>query len=435
MQNKKAKYLVVDTTPFIQNAPLHEVGENVLTISDVVEEIRNKRQLRHLASLTYDLQIKDVFQEHISFVSDFAKKTGDYSSLSSTDIKLIALTYQLELENVGRDHLRKSPIMKRFDINASKIVKPIDPKVNGLSLPVKLSDVKLKNRLENDEVIDHEKKEAASDDEYESAEEEVSDDHFEDVGSDNASDSQELLEEEEGEDHDDYDEEEEEEEEEDDDDDDDDDDDGDDDTNWVTPSNISNLKRTVHGGNYSDKEVIVGCMSTDFAVQNVLMQLGLKVVALDGRIITQLRSYVLRCYACFKLTTNMRKVFCPKCGLKTLKRVSVFLDEKGNKCININFKKPINAKGKRFSLPMPQGGKHAVNPRLVEDARRPHQKPSRLARTKTDALEPDYIAGISPFATRDVYSKSAQLGFNKGKPVFKYWMRRNPNEAKRNPKK
>ena len=45
------------------------------------------------------------------------------------------------------------------------------------------------------------------------------------------------------------------------------------------------------------------------------------------------------------------------------------------------------------------------------------------------------VLGISPFATRDVYSKSAQLGFNKGKPVFKYWMRRNPNEAKRNPKK
>ena len=47
----------------------------------------------------------------------------------------------------------------------------------------------------------------------------------------------------------------------------------------------------------------------------------------------------------------------------------------------------------QYSLPIPQGGKHAVNPRLVEDAKRPHQKPSRLARTKTDALEPDYIAG------------------------------------------
>lgn len=47
----------------------------------------------------------------------------------------------------------------------------------------------------------------------------------------------------------------------------------------------------------------------------------------------------------------------------------------------------------QFPLPLPQGGKHAVNPRLVEDARRPHQKPTKLAKTKTNALEPDYIAG------------------------------------------
>lgn len=42
---------------------------------------------------------------------------------------------------------------------------------------------------------------------------------------------------------------------------------------------------------------------------------------------------------------------------------------------------------------MPESGKHAVNPRLVEDARRPHQKPSKLAKTKTDALQDDYLAG------------------------------------------
>lgn len=116
---------------------------------------------------------------------------------------------------------------------------------------------------------------------------------------------------------------------------------------------------------------------------------------------------------------------------------------------------------------MPQGGKHAVNPRLVEDARRPHQKPTKLARTKTNAMDADYIAGIwrlfvcfmicssimcwimfygswnipiyvfsgsAPFVMRDIHSRSAQHGFNRGKHVFKYWMRKNPNEARRNPK-
>lgn len=45
-------------------------------------------------------------------VTEFAKQTGDYPSLSATDIKVLALTYQLEIENVGTDHLKKEPEKK-----------------------------------------------------------------------------------------------------------------------------------------------------------------------------------------------------------------------------------------------------------------------------------------------------------------------------------
>lgn len=45
-------------------------------------------------------------------VTEFSKKTGDYPSLSATDIKVLALTYQLELEQVGSHHLRKEPEVK-----------------------------------------------------------------------------------------------------------------------------------------------------------------------------------------------------------------------------------------------------------------------------------------------------------------------------------
>lgn len=45
-------------------------------------------------------------------VSDFAKKTGDYASLSATDIQVIALTYQLEKEHVGVEHLRTEPVKR-----------------------------------------------------------------------------------------------------------------------------------------------------------------------------------------------------------------------------------------------------------------------------------------------------------------------------------
>lgn len=54
-----------------------------------------------------------MFSENIQFVTEFSKKTGDYSSLSTTDIKVIALTYQLEKELVGTEHLKQAPTVQK----------------------------------------------------------------------------------------------------------------------------------------------------------------------------------------------------------------------------------------------------------------------------------------------------------------------------------
>lgn len=59
---------------------------------------------------------------------------------------------------------------------------------------------------------------------------------------------------------------------------------------------------------------------------------------------------------------------------------------------------------------MPKGGKHSNNPILSEDQPRPQNLPSKKALIRTNALDPDYVAQSSPFATRDVYSRAAQLG-------------------------
>lgn len=43
-------------------------------------------------------------------VNEFSKKTGDYASLSLADIKLLALTYELEVEvQGGNSHLNSEP--------------------------------------------------------------------------------------------------------------------------------------------------------------------------------------------------------------------------------------------------------------------------------------------------------------------------------------
>ncbi|XP_050310033.1 RNA-binding protein NOB1 [Anthonomus grandis grandis] len=420
---KHVEFLVVDTTAFIQNAPLHDVADVIITCQDVVDEITNKRQLRRLVALPYDLVIKDVFTENIKAVTEFSKKTGDYPSLSATDIKVMALTYQLEKEKVGTEHLRTEPVLPRPEINTERPAQDMKADITGFFLP----GAHNQNTIEP-EINDPENKMPTN--EEQSCKLNPTDDKlaskFEKLDCDDSSDlkpeedilvpvsqtsTDECFEENSSEDEED-------------------DDDDDDNSGWITPSNLSQAKKQVNSQLMEEKNVSVACMTTDFAMQNVLRQMNLNVAALDGRIIKQLRTYVLRCYACFKITSIMTKKFCPKCGNNTLKKVAVSVGDDGKMQIHINPKRQITGRGKKYSLPKIKGGKHPNNPILVEDQPMADNRPTRLAKMKNNPLDDDYIAGFSPFVMRDVNSKSAQLGIRPG-AEFKQWMKKNPNESRR----
>ncbi|XP_018405683.1 PREDICTED: RNA-binding protein NOB1 [Cyphomyrmex costatus] len=479
MENKnKIQHLIVDTSAFIQNAALQDIGVNILTEQVVVDEIINKRQLRKLVVLPYDLKVQEAFTENVKFVTEFSKKSGDYTSLSATDIKVIALTYQLEKEKVGTIHLKNSPTIRIIKSTSDKDKESRnDPKLPvGFYMPKKKErnevvtdnvttssnnmekgdvikeDIRhvqitnhsaINNTINGTEINDVEEQftsyTSASSDESQSDYETASDkdddktndlaDKFsklkcnptdleiEGMGMyimDNilapvntTSKSDESFK-----DEDEY------------------DGDDDDESGWITPANVSSIKKQVDSEILEEKAVTVACLTMDFAMQNVLMQMGLNVVALDGRVIKQMRTFIFRCYACFKTTSIMTKIFCPHCGNRTLKKVEVTLDENGKQQIHINFRRPLSVKGKRFSLPTPKGGKHANNPILCMDQPMPEQRPSRLARIKNDPLDDNYIAGYSPFVMRDINSKSAILGIRPD-GIIKYWMKRNPNESKR----
>lgn len=166
-ESQKIQYLIVDTSAFIRNASLQNIGVNIITEQDVVNEVINKRQLRRLVVLPYDLKIKNAYSENIKFVTEFAKKTGDYISLSATDIKIIALTYQLEKEKVGINHLRTEPIIPQtIDSNIEKAV-DFHTSLAGFYIPEKKLKIKKSFNEENNEEkietnniknINHEKK-------------------------------------------------------------------------------------------------------------------------------------------------------------------------------------------------------------------------------------------------------------------------------------
>jgi len=85
--------LVVDTAGFIRDCPLHQLGRTLVTLHDVMGEIRDRATRKRLDGvLPYSLTFREPSQEALRAVTDFAKKTGDYRTLSAVDLRVLALT-------------------------------------------------------------------------------------------------------------------------------------------------------------------------------------------------------------------------------------------------------------------------------------------------------------------------------------------------------
>jgi len=310
------------------------------------------------------LQVREPKAESVKYCVEFAKKTGDYASLSGIDIKVIALTYELEVDNLGSDHLRKEPVISQTIASKDKpAVFQDTTKLAGWYNPTKdtesdddwsenesgddEADKDLKKNEDENEAVDTVKAEiekqlgnptketpsieAVKDDEPTTeelnamleklkCEPETNDSTLEllvpEVKEDGAKEETELDQNElESCETDDF----------------------EDDQSWITPKNIKKVKKSLEGRVEANNVPLVACITTDYALQNVLKQINLQISALDGRVIKNLRTYILRCYACFKTTSIMTKVFCPNCGNKTLKRVAVSLDENGKQIVRYFF--------------------------------------------------------------------------------------------------
>ena len=136
---------------------------------------------------------------------------------------------------------------------------------------------------------------------------------------------------------------------------------------WITPSNIKKHKirdftttnsfissttsgleptrRTRRRSDVSERPAGAimksACMTGDFAMQNVALQMGLNLVSMDGGAIKSVKTWVLRCHGCFKYsplkptmltmrtTKNMDLKFCPSCGGQTLLRTSTSTNSNG----------------------------------------------------------------------------------------------------------
>ena len=209
----------------------------------------------------------------------FAKRTGDYAVLSQTDLSVIALTCQYELEVNGDKNVRSQPGEKKGPApvqNAQKSKGKGKAKEKEVVAPAEASEapVSIASTPEKVEQTETSEKSAERIDEITEAVDQVKLDTSP-APANPIYESTPL---------------------------DDEDSDG---GEWINSSNVAkhrskDLGLVPTGSGSNQSPLAAACMTGDYAVQNVLLSMGLGLVGEEGKRINKVKSWVLRCHACFK---------------------------------------------------------------------------------------------------------------------------------------
>ncbi|TPX69551.1 hypothetical protein SpCBS45565_g02250 [Spizellomyces sp. 'palustris'] len=476
--------LVVDAAPLIKGTPLGHLAERFITIPEVLKEIRDRQARQALAQLPFDLETRVPSEEAMAAVISFSKKTGDFASLSATDLKVLALTWMIEKEVRGVEHLRNEPVnphaRKGGKSNSKANQQPTAQKSEEGAASINIAEVTTRTVEQEDpnlnveedqkrELEENREVEGSSSEKTGKEQEEPTHDADEEVevveSDDDADEEVEVVEsdDDEGVEGNGGDREEIEEDDEDEvgDEDGAEDDGGDapteaeiqaaqqrlealslsrkenestptltkdenedaddqgewisasrngrkskskgrnlgDEEGWITPTNVQKYKaRHLFGTPQSKQqkapEVIpVACITSDFAMQNVLLQMGLRLLSVDGVTITRVKNFVLRCHACYKVTKDMEKKFCPSCGNNALIRTTVGVDSDGKVTYYLKKNFQYNTRGTKYNIPVPKGGRQNDDLLLREDQRE-YQRAlnyQRRAKTSVDPFDLDFV--------------------------------------------
>ncbi|EFX01577.1 proteasome maturation ans ribosome synthesis protein [Grosmannia clavigera kw1407] len=403
LSSKPIYCLVVDTGPIIQNDPtvstLLSQADELYTIPSVIEEIRDEvTRTRVETTLLPFLKLRSPKPESIKFVSDFARRTGDLEVLSRPDIHLLALTYELELENNGGDwRLRKTPAQKSVNGKSPAAIaaEAAAQTAEGAEKEAETANA-VEAQQEPSEVLPEAQQAAtleekvgalsldgAIGEETEAAEEPQTEE---------AADEKEVEEVEEEEEAD--------------------EDDGG--GEWITPSNLKKHQAKERGGGNPEQPIQrrlqAALLTSDFAMQNVALRINLNLLSPALARITRVKTWVLRCHGCFAVTRQMTKQFCPSCGQATLTRTSCSTDQGGNFRLYLKRNFQFNKRGNVFSVPKPvhgsasgkltdhSGGGHQGWGReliLSEDQPEYTKKVEEQRRLRVrDAMDEDYLPGL-----------------------------------------
>jgi len=422
MTTKQIHTVVLDAGPIIRGEPsvssLLQQSDELVSTHAVISEIKDESARSRLqTSLLPFLTLKDPNPKSIKLISDFARKTGDFAVLSRTDIEILALAYELECERNGGDwRLRSTPGQRRTngpppqkaenssfsdvsgnvntdtgildDTNTSReaadsaLVAPTDNAIQKFTTDEDLSSASNESRVSH---VTSQLEYSPHQDDHDNIANESTEDVAQQIADVNLTDPNEPNQtsaesDSEG---------------------------------WITPNNIKK-----HQAKEASKEsasvtpepktMQVATITTDFAMQNVLLQMNLNLISPSLQRVRHIKTFVLRCHACFNITKDMSKQFCPKCGQPTLTRVSCSTDQQTGE-FKLHLKKNMqwNNRGNVYSIPKPVsgsasgkakgGGKDGWGQRLIlaEDQKEYVKAIKEEKKMKSrDLMDEDYLPSI-----------------------------------------
>ena len=445
---KPVHTLVLDTGAIIKNEPsvstLLSKADSLVTVPAIISEIKDAVTKSRVETLLMPfLTVRTPSPASMQFVTDFARRTGDLPVLSKPDLQIIALTYELEVERSKGDwRLRRAPGQKGLNFQvegreaavaaaaAAKESSAVEggekvesqaqegQEAAGESAPEVSPPEEQKVEPEVSEAVGSETSAEKVDDVAETAEQpaentttsatvevqqgeeeqkevtealaqtSLSDDTTVQTQAEPASNvesSQDTAADRE--------------------------DSESDSEGWITPSNLKQKQAEDAAPEAADafpqKKMEVAVLTTDFAMQNVILQINLNLLSTSLMRIRNVRSVVLRCQACFLICKEMNKQFCPRCGKPTLTRVSCSTTNSGEFKIHLKKNFQYNSRGDRFSIPkavhgasngrVKGGGKGGWGNGLIlaEDQKEYERAITTEKRTKErNLMDEDYLPGI-----------------------------------------
>eukprot|EP01097_Dermamoeba_algensis_P001515 TRINITY_DN1570_c0_g1_i2.p1 TRINITY_DN1570_c0_g1~~TRINITY_DN1570_c0_g1_i2.p1 ORF type:complete len:391 (+),score=100.65 TRINITY_DN1570_c0_g1_i2:24-1196(+) len=355
----KLKALVIDSGAIIRGVKFENYAESFFTVPSVISEIRDLKARMFLDTFPWEIKQEEPDSESMKEVIAFSKKTGDFSVLSPTDMKVLALT--LKLSKQADTRFAPKPATPSPSPSVSPSTASPSNDSNSSSIPTTATASATKPPSPSTSPSSPSPSTSTSPSPSPAAPPPA----IEDDG--------------EGE--------------------------------WITPENIVAVTTKLNAKKLSQVNTEmhkVGCITGDFAMQNVLLQMKLHLISYDGLVIRQARSYVLSCEACFKTTKDVTKIFCPSCGNQTLYRLAVTVTETGVIYHHNKNRKPI--KGQSGPLPLPKGGKKHMEPILTEDQLMEARRKYHQKKDKFDVFSDEWEWG-----QRKSQYQGLRIGFDKPK--------------------